>query len=465
MDTKGIRFKLLAFFFIFSVIILGLLWMLQVVFMSSFYQTMKRSETEVLGKDIVSNYGMENYSDYVKEVAFRNELTVLIFTIEENTIYIEYSGGRGSNDGPQQMTQYLNDFINRIQNESIISYLSDKQEGFETLVYGEKMVIDGETVYFYVNASLIPVGSTTSVLSSQLIIVTIICILLALGISFLISKTLSKPLVEITKSAEKLAAGDLKANFDIPGGYSEIQKLSDTLNYATMELSKTDNLRKELIANVSHEIKTPLTMIKAYAEHIRDLSGEKKDKRESNIKVILEESDRLNKLVNDILDLAKLPAKLSKYNITQFDISNSIKRIYNNFVGIYESQGYSFFSNIDEDVIVEGDEAKLEQVMYNLIGNAINYSNDRKEITVSLKKYPDSCRLEVSDRGLGIDPEELPYVFDRYFRTSEGGRVRYGSGIGLSIVKSILEGHGYKYGVNSALGEGSTFYVVIPLKV
>ncbi|HRR90306.1 MAG TPA: HAMP domain-containing sensor histidine kinase, partial [Eubacteriales bacterium] len=339
------------------------------------------------------------------------------------------------------------------------SYVNAESQGRKTLTYGEIKEVDGEYIYFYINASIIPVESTTRILTIQLMAVTVLCFVLAVFISLIMSKQLSDPIVSLTKSAERLAQGDFSVKFE-GKGYNEIDKLSDTLNYATEELQKTENFRKDILANVSHELRTPLTMIKAYAEMIQDISGENPDKRNKHLQVIIEESERLKILVNDILDLSKLQAGVEQYVKAPFNLSLAVERIAAAFSGSFAKSGYSFKTDVAEGIEINCDGKRIEQVIYNLIANAVNYSGDDKRITVKLIKEEWGAIFSVSDRGYGIPADSIPTIFDRFFTGKHSKRPVTGSGIGLSLVKSILTAHNYDYGVESRENEGSTFYVV-----
>ena len=158
--------------------------------------------------------------------------------------------------------------------------------------------------YLLINTPLKPVSSTVSIIRRQLIIITILLVLIALFLSMIVADRLAKPIVRVTKEAEQLAHGRYDIQFD-GTGYDEAERLAETLTYASHEINRVDAMQRDLIANASHDLRTPLTMLKAYAEMIRDLSGDNPVKRAEHLQVIIEETDRLTAFVNDILDLSK----------------------------------------------------------------------------------------------------------------------------------------------------------------
>lgn len=312
-----------------------------------------------------------------------------------------------------------------------------------------------------------PVSSVAaSVMSVELILIIIAlgAVMIAFFISYTLAQKLSSPLKEISRTAQKLAGGDYSVQFN-SAQYAEIATLSDSLNYMKDEMKKSDDFQKELLANVSHDLKTPLTMIKAYASMIQEISGDDKEKREKHLQVIIDESDRLTGLVNDILDTSKISSGLQQLNIKVFNITELLYSVINKFSYLQETQGYSLMVDVDPNLYSSGDEEKIYQVVYNLISNAVNYTGEDKTVFISLKYEPetDLIKFAVRDTGKGIPEEELTHIWDRYYRSKDSHtRPVKGTGLGLNIVKIILQSHKFKFGVDSAEGAGSTFYAYFP---
>ena len=280
--------------------------------------------------------------------------------------------------------------------------------------------------------------------------------------SIIFSNSISKPIINISKAALKLPQGQ----FDMPKQkhcFTEINELTDTLSSASVEIAKADTLRKDLMANISHDLRTPLTMIKAYAEMIRDLSGDNPEKREKHLQVIIDETDRLTSLVTDILDLSKLQSGVAELKYETINLSEHLGDIVPRFSLLNEIKDYNVVLNAEPDIFINADITKIDQVVYNFINNALTYTGDDKTVRVNLyHKTPTTARLEVCDSGIGIDPENLKYVWDRYYRVKKDGethqRAKKGSGLGLSIVKGVLEMHRFNFGADSMVGVGSTFW-------
>lgn len=320
-----------------------------------------------------------------------------------------------------------------------------------------------ESYYVFISVSLEPSGWVTDILTGQLLYISIIILVLSLIIAYFISKRISSPIIKINNAAKKMSNGEYNIVFNTDENIEELNELSDTLSKTCDELAKTDELRRELLSNVSHDLKTPLTMIKAYAEMVRDITYKDKEKREENLNVIIEETDRLNNLVNDILDLSKIQANVEKLHYTDFNLHKLIKTIIKRF-SYLEKQGNCYFVYENKkDIMIKADKIRIEQVLYNLISNAINYVGEDKKIIINIK-VDNVIRVEVIDHGKGISKKNLNLVWDKYSKLDKSyKRNQTGTGLGLSIVKNILILHNYNYGVESTKNKGTTFYFEIPI--
>ena len=312
--------------------------------------------------------------------------------------------------------------------------------------------------YIFLFTSLEDIGTTTSLIKNQLIYVTLLAILFSIIIALFLSRRIAKPISDMTKKAEKLAEGNYNVQFTTTG-IKEIDELANTLNYLEQEVSKTDEYRRDLMANVSHDLKTPLTMIKAYAEMIRDITLNNKEKTKENLNVIIDETDRLNILVNDILELSKLQNSQDNLNIEKFDIVELINDILKRYQIIKETENYKLILESPASIMVKADKKRISQVIYNLINNAINYTGDDLTVTIRITENTKECKIEIIDTGKGIDEKDLPNIWNRYYKKEKNHKRNVvGTGLGLSIVKNILEQHHFKYGVNSIKDKGTTFY-------
>jgi signal transduction histidine kinase len=197
---------------------------------------------------------------------------------------------------------------------------------------------------------------------------------------------------------------------------------------------------------------------------IQDISGDNKEKREEHLGVIVNETDRLTLLVNDILDLSKMEAGTVTFDMDNFNLSQTVKNIYEKFRVFSEFKNYNFITDCPDNVITYGNEKRITQVIYNLIGNAVNYTGDDNTVEIKVEKKEKTVSFQVTDTGKGISKEDIERVWNRYYKVSKtNSREANGSGIGLAIVKNILEIHNVDYGIISQEGKGATFWFELPL--
>ncbi len=331
----------------------------------------------------------------------------------------------------------------------------------KTFLYGTRLS-DGS--YIFINSQLENLDKTSVILSGQLIYLLLIVIILSIVIAFFISNAITKPILKITDKAKKMGKGDLNVVFE-SSNISEIDELSETLNFARDEMKKTDDYRRDLMANVSHDLKTPLTLIRSYAEMVRDLTYKDDIKREEHLNVIINETDRLNNLVNDILVLSKLESNAEELDIEKYDMIAQIKEVISKFEILEITENYNFIYSGPETAIIEADRDKMSQVIYNLVNNAINYTGDDMNVYINVTKNRHGYLIEIIDTGKGIDSETIKHVWNRYYKTEKKHkRNKIGTGLGLSIVREILEKHNFKYGVKSTVGKGTNFYFTVKHK-
>ena len=344
-------------------------------------------------------------------------------------------------------------------NNTINLSLTSSVSGLEMLMYGKKISVNLANYYLVINTPLELLESYVDFILKQYLYLSLIVIVLALVVSFLLANRITSPIVNMQKEAIKLADGDYHVSFKSDRqSYSEINDLANTLDDATDKLSKIDELRKDLLANVSHDLRTPITLIRSYAEMIKDISGDNPVKRNEHLDVIIDETEYLTKLINDMQEYSKLQAGYINLNKSNFDIKKTTLRVCDLLDGLLKEKNIVLKKKL-KSVIVYGDETKISEVIYNYLSNAIKHSYDNSKIYITMKDSEDSLYFEVKDEGEGISEEALPYVWDRYYKIDKNFRRNENStGLGLAIAKAILEAHKAKYGVVSVLDKGSTFY-------
>ncbi len=438
-----------------------LMWTFQVIFLGQFYQLMKMSSVARAVDKLAESYNAPSFSQQMEKTAMENDMCIEILDVNgtEQHYRCVFSGNclmhNGGNDVfffYLDMTQDEDGVISRkVYNQTMQS---------EMLIHGRALLDrSGNTVgYILVNARLVPVEATRKIFQQLTMIITVLLVIAGVVLSAYAAEHLSTPIKRLKESAQSLARGNYTAQFT-GGGCAEVDDLADALTFASHELSRTDEMQRDLIANVSHDMRTPLTMMKAYAEMIRDLSGDNPVKRQQHLNIIIEETDRLSLLVNDMLDLSKLESGTQKLEYELIDISERLCEIARRYEGISERMGYKLEFTGDAPFTVRCDSGKIERVICNLLNNAINYtSKEDRRVFLRQINHGDVVRIEITDTGDGIEEDKIKLIFDKYYRSENHKREVVGTGLGLCIVKEILKMHGYNYGVNSKLHEGSTFW-------
>ena len=278
-------------------------------------------------------------------------------------------------------------------------------------------------------------------------------------VGFTMARSISEPIIETSEAARELS----RSRYTRPphsGGYREIAELNDTLVRAAEDLGKVEDLQRELIANISHDLRTPLTMIEGYAEAMRDIPEEVTPE---NMQIIIDETNRLSSMVNEVLDFSRLRTGNLELEKKPFNLTEEIREICNRVGRMTSVDGYTVVFEPAEDRTVVGDRGRIGQVLYNLLGNALTYTGADKTVRITQLDTAVGIRVQISDSGEGIPADELPFIWDRYYRSRENHRRSViGCGLGLNICRGILEKHGADYGVRSEEGKGTTFWFVLP---
>lgn len=461
INKLKLKWKIFAFLLGFCALLLAILWLFQTTFLDSFYKQIRIMEIKNDANTIANNIENNIEVRTIIEESKNSEVSIDIVNLNGHSLLIPFE---------------LQDRHNIEENSKVISQaLSKEKEHYEytklppaplgrrpmmqSLIYVK--LTDSQTygrIAVVIRAVISPVDATVTTLRYQLYVVSGIMLLLSIILAIIIAKRVSKPIEEISHSALSLANGNYNTHFAGKGFY-EIVALSETLNTAAHELGKVDNLRRELLANVSHDLRTPLALIYSYAEMMNDFPNEITAEQ---TQVIIDESRRLTSLVNDILDISKLESDMEQLNISNFNLTQNILGTCKRMEALLKNDGFKIIFSYDTEIYINADKMKIDRVFYNLLINAVNYSGDNKLISISQTLSGKSVRVSITDSGSGIAEEELPFIWDRYYKSSKSHkRAVTGTGLGLSIVKKIIKLHGGSYGVKSEIDSGSTFWFEI----
>lgn len=461
--VSGISWRLFGTLALFVVLVLFIIWIFQIALLNRFYEGAKFDEFEDTEREIFEL--VNNEKRMVGAVYMRSEDTDscirLYKVINGNAVIIADSDINGGCILHSLSSSAFADLYNQaVENGGVyskkMSVSADIDETDKSALYVSiKTNARGDEYILMMDSELAPLNATVETLEKQFGWIMCLLIMGALVIALAISRVICTPLEKMSRSARALAKGDYDAEFT-GGGYREADELADALNYASEELAKTDDLQKELLANVSHDLRTPLTMIKGYSEVMRDIPGENNPE---NIQVIIDETERLTELVNDMLDLSKIRAGTRKPEMECFDLTETVRTVLTRYEKLTEKDNYTITFNAEDDIYVNADRTMILQVVYNLVNNALNYTGEDKTVCIDQSVWDNRVRISVMDTGDGIADEDIPYIWDRYYKVDKVHKTaKVGTGLGLSIVKGILEAHGASYGVESSVGEGSNFW-------
>ena len=310
-----------------------------------------------------------------------------------------------------------------------------------------------------VSTGMAQIATAAEVLRSILWPVALILLVLDLLFAMLFSRWFTRPVQQLSSGAKEIAAGNYDIQLPVVH-HDEIGQLAEDFNHMAAEVKRSAQLEKDILANVSHDLRTPLTLIKGYAETVRDLTGTDAEKRTEQCNIIVDETDRLSALVNSVMELSKVQSGAEKPNLIDFDMGELCFEVAGRYDALCDQNHWHLELQADEAAPVRADPAMMERVLHNLLGNAFHHIGADGQVMLRVLPQADGCRVEIEDHGPGIPPEDLPYIFDRYYRArQDSGKV--GTGLGLSITKAILQQHGFAFGVNSAVGQGSTFWFVM----
>ena len=508
---------------LFVAFVIGLLWVFQMTLLDDFYRAFKRRQVSGAAEVLLDNLDSEDLSELAGRLANQNDVSILLLDADmEELVSTESTRtsllfmmdsrtlsrrcAQAPEDGSARESMFHIDPMSYVMNGSMPEEMdlppeppewqeggtgentgrSGQQSGKEkrirelgesdrkrfdaigleatramSLLYTRRVTLpEGGEGYLLLYAQITPVSATVSALRSQLLTITAIILVMALLLAAFISRRVSTPIIETNTAARELA----RSRYEKPrhaDSYREISELNDTLAMAAQELGQVENLQHELIANISHDLRTPLTMIGGYAEAMRDIPDENTPE---NMQIIIDETARLSTLVNELLDFSRMQTGSVEMRMADYSLTGSVRQIVGRIGSMVAKDGYTVLFEPEEEARVTADESRIGQVVYNLIGNALTYTGEDRRVTVVQRLQGGKARIEVRDTGKGIAPEELPLIWNRYYRTKESHRrAIIGSGLGLNIVRTILEKHGAEYGVESRQGEGTAFWFELPL--
>ncbi|MEK3982611.1 HAMP domain-containing sensor histidine kinase [Paenibacillus sp. FSL K6-3166] len=428
---------------------------------TSFYYNEMQKETEELTSHFIGMAESPDSSNEQMMSAFAEFSDVSIFNISKDGSVILHSGVHDRAD-----RSFINaSDISRIFAGKSVNFEYTDPTGHRYFITG-KPISNGQTIQsaLYVMSSTENMKQSLASIRNLLLLAGIGAFILALGITGIISLLLSRPLIKMQKATRKIAAGELETRLSIRSN-DEIGFLAGAINDLAVDLQRYRDTRQEFLANISHELRTPITYLKGYTKVVKDGLYETEGERDLYLDIIHEEAHRLEHLVEDLFELAKMEEGKITLTLDWIDLKYMTEQAVRRVELKAKEKGLLLNITYHGDSCrVRGDEKRMEQIMMNLLENAIRYT-DAGEITVHVDEDVDgdSVLFIVEDTGIGIPEVELPYVFERFYRVEKSRSRQYGgTGLGLSIVKKLVELHGGKIRITSQPGIGTRCEVQLP---
>ncbi len=474
----GIRGKILIYLTVLAGFMLSLVWLSQTMLLYNIYRSSAMSQMGRVAQLLTQNINHVELASLADRLGEDNDLGVVLLDAEGGTLlsagrtrfsplqdlspedaaaWIRKAAGKADGSPAVETVTTESHARNRIRQMDFSGDVPEEAFGRQTyVVMAQRVVFDsGEGGTLLLAARGMPIRSTRTAMRNQFAVMVLAVLLATVLVGYTMAQSVSEPIIETNRAARDLS----QARYTRPphsGGYREIWQLNDTLAQTAEDLGKVEDLQRELIANISHDLRTPLTMIEGYAEAMRDIPDENTPE---NMQIIIDEAKRLSGLVSEVLDFSRLRTGNLEMKKSPFDLAALAEEICGRVSRMSGVEGYTVHVETDGEAPVEADRARISQVIYNLVGNALTYTGEDRTVRVSVTRRGVGFRVSVTDSGEGISKEELPYIWNRYYRSRENHRRSViGSGLGLNICRGILEAHRVPYGVESEPGKGSTFW-------
>ncbi|MCK5129338.1 MAG: HAMP domain-containing protein [Clostridiales bacterium] len=377
---------------------------------------------------------------------------------------------RGENeDAPDEMKQLtikeIQDYLQIVLEGKQVIWENEFMSRFKKpmLTIAQPVIFDEEIPFVvFIHTELSNLEPNILPIYRQIGTASIIAVVVSLILVFISSSHITQPLKEMSKMTKEIAKGNLSKRVKIEST-DEIGTLAESFNNMAEELAKQEELRTGFVANVSHELRSPLTSIHGFAQGMLDGTIESED-NEQYLGIIVSETTRLTKLIKELLDLSQIESGTFPLNKKVYDINEQMRRILIRYIDKIEDKGINVEVNFRQDFcMVCADADRIEQIFVNLIDNAIKFTSEEGTITLWTHVCEGKALVGVNDTGEGIPREDLPFVFERFYKSDKSHTSKKGTGLGLSIVKNIVEQHGHKITVNSTIGKGTSFAFVLDL--
>jgi signal transduction histidine kinase len=451
------------------VIIFAISWFFQVVFLEKYYISQR---TKVMKQEIknVSSMIENNVSsnDILNEIVdFGSASDCLVIVTDEN-FNINYTSATKINNSNNNSQRIMQENINYIKTkiepktQQIVKSFISNGTIFNSIIMGNS-VDDAKKGYVIIHSAIERINETTAILKQQLMVICLISLFIGSFIAFILANKFSKPILEINTASKRIAEGDFDTVVSVHSK-DEIAMLAQTINHMARQLKQTDNIKKQFIANISHELKTPISSIRAYGELLRDCDIIEKEEKEKYAEIIVMNSKKLTTMVEDILELSEIQSGNYVLELSSFCLIFLIKDIINDLQALAaEKNVHIILKTFNDTILITADKDKIHSVFCNILQNAVRHSHLNSIVEIELTSTTSNINISIIDTGEGIPEDKLPYIWDRFYKVDKSRKSgKSGAGLGMAIVKEIFELHHYTYGIESQIGVGTQVWFNIP---
>ncbi|KAB8139144.1 cell wall metabolism sensor histidine kinase WalK [Gracilibacillus oryzae] len=426
---------------------------------------------------IFTNFYYSQVTDEISELSQKYALTIT--SIEDEKILIMFktladltnkevyiidaNGDVVSDSGVRIMNLSSNDVGQLSQGKTVKKMLRDDKAEVTYLGSGHPIIQSGTFKgAIFVLAPISDVQEPVGKIRDLLILSAAGALFLALGFTFVLSKKMSDPLLEMERATREIAKGNLDIRVSIPSN-DEIGSLGKAINDLALETNRYRSNRREFFANISHELRTPISYLKGYAEVLKQDLYQTEEERQQYLKIIDDETERMIRLINDLFELSKMEEGKIDLQMNAIDLTDVIETALFKVRIDLKKEGLTLKSQLDRNVpYIEGDGIRLEQIFTNLLRNAVRYT-EKGSVSVKIWSALNKVHVIIEDTGIGIPVEDLPLIFERFHRVEKSrSRELGGTGLGLAIVKNLVELQNGTISVNSQVGKGTRFQLSFP---
>lgn len=485
----SIRTRLFATVSILIVFFVAISWLLNSTLLEKFY-VYQNKQTLISDSENIDNMYNGNVGDLATAIDKSQGFTGINIIILDQSVNVKYYSLGLDYAGIGKRPARISDTLIPM----VINYIPDLQTGERIVAVSQDPNVQTGLInvlsklnngdYLLLSASLESIQESAAIANHFFFITGLLTILIGCFVLYFFARRFTQPILELNAIAQKMAELDFTRKY-VSTGNDELGELGDSINSLSDQLDKSiselqaanqklqedieyerriDEMRKQFVSNVSHELKTPIALIQGYAEGLKDNVVEDEDNKNFYCDVITDEAARMNKIVRQLLDLSQIEAGCFPLEKETFDISVLIQEVLAKYDLIFKEEQIEIKADLPGNLVVDADRSRIEQVLVNYINNAIDHVNEHKQILLQAKHTDNKIRVAIANTGDPIPDEALSKLFTSFYKVDQARTRAYGgTGLGLSIVRAIMEWHHNNYGVNNT-DQGVEFWFELDLE-